>query len=246
MTTRRWIAVGAVVAILLVAIGVWALVALRPADAPAPTASSAAEGPRGLTTEEAERLAAARFLAYRDGSRGFEVDVPTADGPVALRGRVDYRTGVGITTAALEDGAAVVTWDADTFVGWVGEGDGVTVPDAPPAVPGAARPLDPSASPVDAVLVLLASLGADRPENAQLLATSDAQWLRADEVGGVPVDVFAGPSDADSGEGAGTTRFWIDESGALLRFEADLPSGTVSMRLHPEQYVAVPRAPELG
>lgn len=245
MTTRRWIAIGAVLAVLL-AIGVWALIALRPADAPAPTASPAGEGPRALTTEEAERLAVARFLAYRDGSREFEVDVSTADGPVALHGRVDYRSGVGITAAALDDGTAIVTWDADTFVGWVGEGDGTTVPDAPTAVPGTARPLDPSASTVDAVLVLVKNLGADRPENAQLLQTSDAQWLRADDVDGAPVDVFAGPSDAASGEGAGTTRFWIDESGALLRFEADLPSGTVSVLLHPEQYLAVPRAPELG
>lgn len=245
MTTRRWVALGLVAAVLL-GIGAWALVAPRPFDVPSPTASPAVEGPRALTAEEAERLAAARFLAYRDGSRGFAVDVSTADGPVALHGRVDYRTGVGIAAAALDGGAAILAWDGDTVVGWVGEGDGVTVPDAPPAAPGASRPLDPSASTVDAVLVLLASLGADRPDNAQLLQTSDAQWLRADDVDGVPVDVFAGPSESASGEGAGTTRFWVDEAGALLRFEADLPSGTVSMLLQPEQFVAVPRAPELG
>jgi len=245
MTTRRWIAV-AVVAALLLGFGVWALVALRPADAPVPTASPVADRHRALTTEEAERLSVARFLAYRDGSRGFAVDVSAAEGAVALRGRVDYRAGVGIAAAALDDGSAILTWDADTFVGWVGEGDGTTIPDAPPAVPGAARPLDTSASTVDTVLDLVASLGTDRPENAQLLQTSDAQWLRSDDVDGVPVDVFAGPSDADSGEGAGTTRFWIDETGALLRFEADLPSGTVSVLLQPEPYVAVARAPELG
>ncbi|WP_136054639.1 hypothetical protein [Microbacterium sp. K24] len=244
-TRRRWVAIGVVAAVLL-GIGTWALLAFRPADAPTPTASPAAEGPRALTAEEAEKLAAARFLAYRDGSRGFEVEVSTADGPVALHGRVDYRAGLGIAAAALDDGSAVVTWDADTFVGWVGEGDGVTVPDAPPAAPGAARPLDPSASAVDAMLVLIASLGVDRPDNAQLLQTSDAQWLRGDEVDGVPVDVFAGPSESASGEGAGTTRFWVDASGGLRRFEADLPSGTVSVLLHAEQYVAVPRAPELG
>lgn len=245
MTRRKWIAVG-VVAVILSTIGIGMLVTHRGGDAPMPAASSLAEGPRGLTTEEAERLSVARFLAYRDGSRRFEVDVATVDGTVALRGRVDYRTGVGIATAALAGGTAVVTWDADTVVGWVGAGDGTTVPDAPPPPPGAARPLDPSASTVDAVLVLLASLGTDRPENAQLLASSDAQRLRADEVDGVPVDVFAGPSDADTGEGAGTTRFWVDESGVLLRFEADLHSGAVSVLLRPEQYVAVPRAPDLG
>jgi hypothetical protein len=245
MTTRRWIALGAVAAVLL-ALGAWAMIALRTADAPAPPPSPVVEGPRALTTAEAERLAVARFLAYRDGSRAFEVDVSTADGIVALHGRVDYRIGVGIAAAALDDGSAIIAWDGDTFVGWVGEGDGTTVPDAAPTAPGAARPLDPSGSTVDAVLVLLANLGADRPENAQLLETSDAQWLRADEVDGAPVDVFAGPSDPDSGEGAGTTRFWIDRSGALLRFEADLPSGTVSVLLHPEPYIAVPRAPELG
>lgn len=244
MTGRRWIAVG-VVAVILSAIGIGILATHRGGDAPSPAASPRVEGHRGLTTEEAERLSVARFLAYRDGSRRFEVDVDTADGTVELRGRVDYRTGVGIATAALAGGTAVVTWDADAVVGWVGAGDGTTVPDAPPPSPGAARPLDPSASTVDAVLVLLASLGADRPENAQLLASSDARRLRADEVDGTPVDVFAGPSDPDTGEGAGTTRFWVDESGTLLRFEADLPAGTVSILLRAEQYVAVPRAPDL-
>jgi len=244
MTTRRWVAVGVVV-VILAAIGIGVLVTHRGGDAPTPATSSPAEGPRGLTTEEAERLSVARFLAYRDGSRRFEVDVATADGTVALRGRVDYRSGVGIAAATLAGGTAVVTWDADTVVGWVGAGDGTAVPDAPPPPPGAARPIDPSASTVDAVLVLVASLGADRPENAQLLASSAAQRLRADEVDGVPVDVFAGPSDADTGEGAGTTRFWVDGSGTLLRFEADLPSGTVTVVLRPEQYVAVPRAPDL-
>ncbi|WP_435748396.1 hypothetical protein [Microbacterium sp. PMB16] len=245
MTARRWIAIGAVAAVLL-ALGVWALVAQRPPAAPEATASPVAEGPRALTTEEAERLAVGRFLAYRDGSRVFDVEVTTADGPVALHGRVDYRAELGIAAAALEGGTAVIAWDADTFVGWLGEGDGSTVPDAEPATAGTARPLDPSASTVDAVLVLVASLGTDRPENAQLLQTSDAQWLRADDVDGVPVDVFAGPSDADSGTGGGTTRFWVDGAGALLRFEADFPSGTVSILLHPEEYVAVPRVAELG
>lgn len=242
---RLWIAVGVVVAI-LVGVGVWAMVALAPSDGPAASSSPAAEEPRALTTDEAERLSVGRFLAFQDGSREFSADVPTADGSVSLHGRVDYREEIGIAAATLDGGAAVISWDADTLVGWVGAGDGTTPPDAPPPTPGAPRDLDPATSTLDTVLVLVSSLGVDRPENAQLLQRSDARWLRDDTVDGVDVDVIAGPADADTGEGAGTTRFWIDDTGVLRRFEADLPSGTVSVTLRPTAYAAIPRAPELG
>ncbi|MFS0894666.1 hypothetical protein [Microbacterium sp. 179-I 3D3 NHS] len=247
MRRRGWIAVGAVALLLLVGAG--ATLAWSGAEAPAPAGDGSAvaeAGPRPLTADEAERLAVARFLAYRDGSRTFETAVPTADGTVTLRGRFDHRGGVGIATAVLDGESAVITWDDALFVGWTGAGSGEEVPTAPPASPGAARPLDPTESSIDAVLVLLLNLGADRPDNAQLLETSDARWLRGDDVDGTAVDVFSGPTDAASGAAGGTTRFWIDESGALRRFEADLPAGAVSIDLNPEEHVAVPRAPELG
>jgi hypothetical protein len=228
--------------------GIVATVAVAGAGTPEPVpTSTATSAPRALSTDEAERLAVARFLAYQSGSTQFRTEVTAGGAPVALRGRVDHRAGVGIAAAELDGDTAIVTWNASTFVGWGGIAADPGIPAAPPAEPGAARPLDPSTSSVDAVLLLVLSLGMDRPENAQLLAQSDAAWLRADEIDGAPVDVIAGPSDADSAErNGGNTRFWIDSDGRLLRFEADLPSQTVTVDLTPEQGVPVPLAAQLA
>ncbi|MEV4736701.1 MULTISPECIES: hypothetical protein [unclassified Microbacterium] len=246
MKRRRGVLVAAACAVVLAG-GITAVVLANPASGPLPTASaSASAGPRALTTEESERLAVGRFLAYQDGSRTFRTEV-SADGVVVqLEGRVDYRAGIGLASARAGDESAVITWNGATFVGWAEASVVDGIPVAAPSEPGGARRLDPSASRVDTVLALLLSLGGDRPENAQLLQQSDAAWLRADEVDGVPVDVFAGPSDADTGEGAGTVRYWVDDRGAVHRIEADLPSGGVVIELGIEEHVPIAAAPELG
>lgn len=243
----RRIAVIAATCIVLIG-GVVAALAIPRASTPSPSPShTAAAGPRALTIDEAERLAVARFLAYQVGSVRFDTAVETGDGKMYLDGRVDHRAAVGIASAEMDGASAIITWNESTFVGWNGASSGSDVPSAPPPQPGGARPLDPTASSIDTVLLLVLSLGADRPENAQLLAQSDAAWLRADEIDDVTVDVFSGPSSADSAErDGGNTRFWIDAEGALLRFEAELPSQTVTVDLKTEKYVAVPASPQLA
>lgn len=248
MTRTRWALV--LVAVLLLLVGAGVAVAVlrddgRAADAASPSAV-ATTGPRALTTEEAERLAVARFLAYQDGSREFRTQVSTGGTALSLHGRVDYRAGLGIAAVATGAESAVVAWNTSTFIGWDATGDGESVPTQAPVEPGGSRPLDPRSASVDTVLLLLLGLGADRPDNAQLLQQSDAAWMRSDQIGGISVDVFSGPTDAGSAGQAGTTRFWIDRSGALLRFEADLPAGTVAIDLIQEKYVAVPGSPQFG
>jgi hypothetical protein len=108
-----------------------------------------------------------------------------------------------------------------------------------PASASPLTPLDPTTSTMNGLLALVANLGADRPEDARLLAQSDAQWLRSDFIGGVPVDVYAGPSaDAAtaeqrlgtaaptpsgtapaSGGSAAPLLYWVDSSGVLLRVQ---------------------------
>ncbi|MCM3778755.1 hypothetical protein [Microbacterium hydrocarbonoxydans] len=212
---------------------------------PSEPSASPAASPRPLRVEEADRLAIARFLAFQDGCTEFRTLVEAEGVEVSLRGRVDHRSGVGLASATADGDTAVVMWDADTLVGWPDAG-GAEFPTAPPAEAGGARPLDPSASAVDTVLLLLTSLAADRPDNAQLLRQSDARWLRADEVAGEPVDVFAGPSDPDHPETADTqTRYWVDAEGRVVRFEAGLASQTVVIDLVPRPDVTVARVPAL-
>lgn len=250
MTRRRWWLLALATAALLIA-GVWIVVsavgARPPTLASGPSSSPAASsGPRALTTAEAERLAVARFLAYQDGSREFRTDITTEGAVVSLHGRVDYRSGVGIAAAATGAESAVISWNATTFVGWDAIGDGESIPAQAPLEQGGARALDPEAATLDTVLLLLLGLGADRPDNAQLLQQSDAAWLRSDDIDGTGVDVFSGPSDAGSSQRGANTRFWVDDRGALLRFEADLPAGTAVIDLISEDYAGVAPVPQFG
>jgi hypothetical protein len=87
----------------------------------------------------------------------------------------------------------------------------------------------------DNFLLTLLLLGADRPENPQLLRQSAAQVMRTDRIGGVPVTVFSGPQAQTSADTPATTanrtptdrprassrlRFWVDGQGGIRRFQA--------------------------
>lgn len=248
MTRRKWGMLALAVAALVI-VGIVVAVALAGGTQPVAsrTPTPAAEvGPRPLTTAEAERLAVARFLAYQDGSREFRTEVTTSGTTLSLHGRVDYRATAGIAATDAEGEPAVITWNERTLIGWEEAGNGEDIPAQAPVEPGAARAIDPRAGTIDSVLLLLLGLGADRPDNAQLLRQSDAAWLRAEDLDGTHVDVFTGPSDAGSGADGGTTRFWVDDRGALRRFEADLPAGTVVIDLLLESYTPVPVDPQFG
>lgn len=67
-------------------------------------------------------------------------------------------------------------------------------------------------------LAVMFSLGADRPENAQLLRQSDARYLGDAELDGETLSVFRLPS-ADGGAPA-STRMWLDADGRLRRLDA--------------------------
>jgi hypothetical protein len=69
-----------------------------------------------------------------------------------------------------------------------------------------------------AALAVIFSLGADRPENAQLLRQSDARYLGDEEVGGETLSVFRLPSV--DGVSSARTRMWLDADGRLRRLDA--------------------------
>ncbi|MFE5489151.1 hypothetical protein ACFQ7Z_04200 [Streptomyces virginiae] len=213
------------------------LLALTACSAPAPDSKPAA--PRHLTTEEADRMALARFTTYRRGSGDVTATVPSGGRTITLTGRIDWRRHHGY--AELRDDTTpptreLVHWNPRGVVDrprWTGG-----LPDRPPASGWELHPLQPHSAALDSMLLLLLNLGSDRPDNAQLLARSDARWLRADRIDGVPVIVVSGPGapGAPAGSGRlGNTRYWIDGDGRLLRFQARL-GGEVqwaTAELHP-------------
>ena len=180
--------------------------------------------PRPLTTAEAELLAVIRFNNFDAGTREIAMTVP-GDGGVRLKGWVDFATHVGYAAAsdlAGEEPLGLVRWNF-TNVG-VREGSLPAEMLPPPTDGWVVGALDASSS-INTAMAVVLSLGSDRPDNPQLLQQTDARWLRTDEVSGVPVTVFAGPSadavaTADPVRGAELTRYWVDDDGLLLRFEA--------------------------
>ncbi|MEU4522211.1 hypothetical protein AB0F52_26290 [Amycolatopsis sp. NPDC024027] len=100
-------------------------------------------------------------------------------------------------------------------------GPGPAATDPPPSDRWQYRPLQPGPE-LDTALRLVLGLGADRPDNGQLLRQSSARWVRADVVGDIAVDVIDGsqaPATAAAKAAAGP-RYWLDAAGLLRRVEA--------------------------
>ena len=178
------------------------------------TACSATPDPRPLSIPEAERLALVRFSNYTTGVSAFTASVPSPGGKLFLDGRVDFvhhHGHAGMRTEGRSDefSQGLVQWN-------LGRMAFATAPSADWQV----RDLQERGSELDGALRLLVNLGADRPENAQLLLQSSARWLRADRIGDTAVDVFEGPKQKDATDSR--LRYWLDPDGKLRRLEAKL------------------------
>ncbi|MFD1717430.1 hypothetical protein [Georgenia deserti] len=205
--------------------------------------------PRPVTDDEAERLATMRFRNFDAGSRQVSASYQDGGHEVQVEGWFDYAGGGGYA-AVSTDGVPsdVVVWDhehvAVTAAPATASGPPVEWLGPPPqSFDGwSIAPLDPSASPIEALFAMLARLGNDRPENPLLLREGGALWLREDDVGGEAVTVFAGPtSGSDRGTddqqpspeddggppdpAAAGVRYWIDEAGMAHRVEIRLADG---------------------
>ena len=222
-----------------------------------------ATGPRPLTGDQADRLAVSRFLDYQAKGVRFSTTVPTAQGSLPLAGDIDFRRHLGYAATRLDAGGreqtAVLQWNGTTVQTWLDAGDGLAPPARLPSAKPTGRRIVAASSGLDTLLVLLLDLGADRPDNAQLLQQSDARWLRTDTVDGQRVDVIRGPSPAAASAGAGGssaagssataptggTEYWIDATGRLLRFSATIGSTAVTIDLVRTGFTAFPRSPAL-
>ncbi|MEU5265416.1 hypothetical protein [Amycolatopsis sp. NPDC021455] len=179
--------------------------------------------PRPLSAAEAERLALARFANYRFRTENFTATVPTGAGRIALRGRVDFVGNLGYAEMSTDDrhddaSAGLLQWTPSALAFRAGPGQAAT--DPPPADRWQYRPLQQGAE-LDTALRLVLGLGADRPDNVQLLRQSTARWLRTDRVGDTPVDVIDGPQPAHQDTTkAARVRYWLDPAGLLRRVEA--------------------------
>jgi hypothetical protein len=105
------------------------------------------------------------------------------------------------------------------------------------------------------VTVLLFLLASKEPDVPELLARSQARWLREDRAGGLPVDVLLGPAVPPSRPPAGSSlaelggavQYWLDGQARLHRLAALLAPGTqVRVELDRQDRTAPPVLDLLG
>lgn len=176
------------------------------------------DDPRALTSQEAELLALARFRLHQRTTVPVTMEwpgTPSADLAVTL----DLHEGVAWGRMSTGDDATserLVVWDLRA-IGTAPAGDA-----APAPAEWSTRGLSTDV-PQDIFLTLALTLGSDRPENPVLLQQSTAQFLRRDTVDGIETSVFQGPRPADeTAQRQARSRYWVDDEGALRRFEAYL------------------------
>ncbi|WP_330334267.1 hypothetical protein OHS33_34015 [Streptomyces sp. NBC_00536] len=186
-------------------------------------------GGRAVSQDEAQLLALVRLSAYESSPAALTVRVPGPAGVTVVEAVVDYRTrrASGTFTVPGRTGVAgALAWD-----------DGSVSVD-PAGGPRRWSRRAYTRDPLDRALRLTLQLGHDRPENAQLLAQSGAQWLGRRSLPGAdgrpegPYAVFAGPRPPrHEGAQASPLTYWVDAKGALRRVEARLtgegPAATV-------------------
>lgn len=197
-----------------------------------PAERDSSEQPRVLTQEESERLATSRWRNVDAGTRTFTTTLTAEGQTLDVTGLINFTTHTG-TAAMGVDGASdaqLVAWDVTLVrVHPAVEGIDPTVGEAPPVDSDQwqSRPLDAAATAVDALLLVLLSLGSDQPENPLLLRQSATKWLASDTVNGIAVDVFGiTPDEASStssppqpSTGTETLRIWADNTGVMHRAE---------------------------
>lgn len=180
--------------------------------------------PRGLTVEEAERLAVVRFANYRRGGAPFLATVPTGDQVLALDGLVEFRDHHAIASFATDDappafGVLAASFDAVGLLGTdvaVGADELAQYATAPDDAWQTHAP--DTDDPLDQLFMVLLNLGFDRPENAQLLRQNGAEWLGSSSVDGVAVDLMSPTPEAER-----TLVYYVDADGGLHRVDITLP-----------------------
>ncbi|MEU2718293.1 hypothetical protein [Streptomyces sp. NPDC007205] len=228
--------------------------------------------PRAITTSEAQRLAMVRFKAFEASPQTVTVKIDDGTDSYAVRGLIDYgtRRGVGTYVAGAtgqKQQAGLVAWDSSGLAVALGSG-GTSPSSKSPQIARAAEkvrarlwsPRAYAGYPLDTALRVIAALGEDRPDNAQLMAQFGALRLGESTLRGKSYTRFSGPRPRPQSSGAaGAPRqriassspltYWVDEDGNLGRLEikgsAMEQPVTIDFLGH-EAHAKVPAAPWQG
>ncbi len=162
------------------------------------SAGQPAQDGRPVTDEQALVLARLLQQNWQRGGASFTGTLPVQGETVAMRGRIDFRSGRG--TATLTDPSGQTRryfWTRDAVLAQ--------------AAPGAARYVrqapDADGDPVHAGIKFLNLLSAETIDNTTNIRDQGARFTGSETLDGVPVDVYD----------YGATRYWVARDGGLLR-----------------------------
>ncbi|GAA3927708.1 hypothetical protein [Microbacterium soli] len=196
-----------------------------------------------VTTEESQILATVRFNNYDAGTRDISTHVRVLGSELHLLGWYDFATHVGYASVEGAGFAAQAMLWTPARIGIRPQmPDPSGFPEFPvpdPAHDGwEVRPLDPTASTLDTLLLSIATLGSDRPDNPLLLQQSGALFLGTGDLttkAGLsedadpsaelsifappPDDVALGPEDERPTPESADARLWVDDRGLLHHAE---------------------------
>ncbi|GAA1857619.1 hypothetical protein [Asanoa iriomotensis] len=175
---------------------------------------------RPLSVAEAQRLADMRVTNYRDERSGVSATWGDGNAQVRVAGWVDWKKalaylrvggpGAGNQRGLLQAVPGVVANRPATASEAAAEAESPRPSDATkPAPPVAEPPAEPpadgwrlrtwtptgqKATPLDTFLSLVFLIASTKPDQADLLARSEARWMGTDRIGGTAVDVLLGPA----------------------------------------------------
>jgi hypothetical protein len=200
------------------------------------TAAADASG-TPLTNDQAQLLASAQFLNYRNKGAEFTMDfgVEGTGTAFTLKGQMDWDQLIGYGTLTPEQGTPFeVWWRQDIVV--QSAPDLATVlqaADQPPVFIG--HKPNPLANPVDKAIAILLELGSKKRDNPLLVQQKKGSaYLGEETIRDTPALVLR------YGE---INRFWIDpETGLMLRFAGDSRSRPYTPHLVPSSRMRKPRS----
>ncbi|MCF3145028.1 hypothetical protein [Streptomyces platensis] len=205
--------------------------------------------PRGLTSDEANRLAITRFRNYEAHGRAVTITVPGTTGGLIVTGSVDYhgKLGYGVVHGTGRDTSSdgLIEWTPTSVFVHPMANAPAHAPASPPRAAWHSRPLLSSGSALDTSLAIALKLGSDRPDNAELLPQNGAAWWGRDQVDGHRVDVMTGPSSPGRSGTAGKVRYWVGSNGTLYRVRVGVSSESepVVIDFDTQEYVPVKPVP---
>lgn len=197
--------------------------------------------PRAVTSSEAQQLAMVRFKTFDGSPHNLKMKIDNGTDSYAVRGLIDYRKhrAIGAYVAGAEGGKqqkGLIAWDSSGVAVAPGKRKASSPSGVAEIMAAAAKlpgkqwsPRDYGGYPLDTVLRVVLALGADRPDNAQLLAQSGPRRLGESTLRGKSYTRFSGPrprpqkggKDAKQPKRPRTSplTYWVDENGDLGRLE---------------------------